>query len=117
LVTGRRLAPNNLEQLRAMAAAGVEIGSHAYTHTDLGNITDRRLLQYEVVEAKQRLQDALGRPVRYFAFPYGLYANLNPVAFELAREAGYLGVCSAYGGFNFPGDDPFHLQRIPADET
>ena len=29
---------------------------------------------------------------------------------------GYAGVCSAYGGFNFPGDDPFHLQRIHADD-
>jgi hypothetical protein len=26
-------------------------------------------------------------------------------------------VCSAYGGFNFPGDDPFHLQRIAADSV
>ncbi len=25
-------------------------------------------------------------------------------------------MCSAYGGFNFPGDDPFHLQRIPVDD-
>jgi hypothetical protein len=24
-------------------------------------------------------------------------------------------VCSAYGGFNFPGDDAFHLQRISGD--
>jgi peptidoglycan/xylan/chitin deacetylase (PgdA/CDA1 family) len=116
LVTGHRFAPNTLEQLRAMAAAGVEIGAHAYTHADLGAIHDRRLLHYEVVVAKQALQAALGRPVRYFSFPYGLYANLNPQAFALAREAGYAGVCSAYGGFNFPGDDPFHLQRIPVDD-
>ena len=34
----------------------------------------------------------------------------------MARQAGYAGVCSAYGGFNFPGDDPFHLQRIPVDD-
>ena len=35
--------------------------------------------------------------------------------FQLAREAGFAGVCSAYGGYNVPGDDPFHLQRIHAD--
>ena len=23
-------------------------------------------------------------------------------------------VCSAYGGYNYPGDDPFHVHRIPA---
>jgi peptidoglycan/xylan/chitin deacetylase (PgdA/CDA1 family) len=113
LVMGRPLAPNTLEQLRAMAMAGIEIGVHAYTHADLGAIVDPRLLHYEVVAAKEDLQAALGRSVRYFAFPYGLHANLNPAAFELAKTAGYAGVCSAYGGFNFPGDDPFHLQRIP----
>ena len=34
----------------------------------------------------------------------------------MAYEAGYRGVCSAYGGYNFPGDDPFHLKRFHADE-
>jgi hypothetical protein len=33
----------------------------------------------------------------------------------LARRAGYQGACSAYGGYNWPGDDHFHLQRIHAD--
>ena len=33
-------------------------------------------------------------------------------AFRPAREAGYAGVGSAYGGYNFPGHDAFHLQRI-----
>ena len=56
-----------------------------------------------------------GKPIRYFAFPYGLHANLNAEAFRLARRAGYQGACSAYGGYNWPGDDHFHLQRIHAD--
>jgi peptidoglycan/xylan/chitin deacetylase (PgdA/CDA1 family) len=117
LVRGRRLAPNTLEQLRAMAGAGVEIGCHGYTHADLGPITDRRLLEHEIVASRDRLQDLLGRPIRYFAFPYGLHANLSAAAFDIAQAAGYAGVCSAYGGFNFPGDEAFHLQRIPADNT
>jgi hypothetical protein len=36
-------------------------------------------------------------------------------AFQVARSAGYQAVCSAYGGYNFPGDDSFHLRRIHAD--
>ena len=55
------------------------------------------------------------REVRYFAFPYGQPANLCTAAFRIAYSAGYHGVCSAYGGYNFPGDDPFHLRRIHAD--
>jgi peptidoglycan/xylan/chitin deacetylase (PgdA/CDA1 family) len=112
---GRRLGPNTLEQLRAMAAAGVEIGVHTYTHADLGAIDDPQRLYQEMVASKQELEKALGRPVHYFAFPYGLPENLNAAAFALAREAGYWGACSAYGGYNFPGDDAFHLLRISAD--
>ena len=59
---------------------------------------------------------SLGSDVRYFAFPYGQHENLSAAAFRVAFEAGYEGVCSAYGGYNFPGDDPFHsaaLSRRP----
>ncbi len=112
---GRRFAPNDLEQLRAMAAAGIEIGAHTFTHIDLGAISDQQLLQREVVSAREELQKALARPIRYFAVPYGLHANLSRAVFALSEAAGYAGVCSAYGGFNFPGGDPFHLQRIPGD--
>ena len=117
LAMGRRLPPNNIEQLRAMAAAGVEIGAHAFTHANLAAVSDRQVLHREVVTAREELQKALGRPVRYFAFPYGLHANLSQAVFAMSAAAGYSGVCSAYGGFNFPGDDPFHLQRIPGDAS
>jgi peptidoglycan/xylan/chitin deacetylase (PgdA/CDA1 family) len=117
LAMGLPLAPNNLEQLRTMASAGVEIGAHTFTHADLGAISDRQVLHHEVIAAREELQKALDRPVRYFAVPYGLHANLSRVVFALSETAGYAGVCSAYGGYNFPGDDPFHLQRIPADDA
>lgn len=116
LAQGNSFAPNTLEELRAMAAAGIEIGAHSYTHADLARMDDPRRLRYEVVTAGEDLQEALGRPVRYFAFPFGGYANLSQAAFELAHEAGYEAACSAYGGSNLPGDDAFHLQRIPVDD-
>ena len=115
LALGHRLAVNTVEELRTMAAAGIEIGAHAFNHANLGAISDVQLLHHEVVESREVLRDAIGRPIRYFAFPFGLHANLSPAAFALAKEAGYAGACSAYGGFNFAGDDPFHLQRISAD--
>ena len=40
---------------------------------------------------------------------------MSPEAFQLAHEYGYEAVCTAYGGYNFPGDDPFHIQRIHAE--
>jgi peptidoglycan/xylan/chitin deacetylase (PgdA/CDA1 family) len=115
IAAGSPLAPNTVEQLRSLAAAGVEIGAHTRTHADLGTVTDSSQLAEEIVGGRQDLEQAIGCPVRYFAFPYGLHANLNAAGFQLAKSAGFLGVCSAYGGYNKPGDDPFHLQRIHAD--
>ena len=114
LAGGNRFAPNTVEQLQAMAAAGIEIGAHSYTHANLGLIVDPQQLRFEVAAAGEDLRAALGRPVRYFAFPFGCYASLNRDAFALAAECGYEAICSAYGGYNFPGDDAFHLQRICA---
>ena len=112
---GQPLAPNTPDQLRAMASVGVEIGAHTRTHVDLGGSVTPAQLNDEIVGCKHELEDMLGREVRYFAFPYGLHENLSTEAFRVARGAGYRGVCSAYGGYNFPGDDPFHLRRIHAD--
>ncbi|MBL9083315.1 MAG: polysaccharide deacetylase family protein [Planctomycetales bacterium] len=113
---GHTLRPNTLNDLRHWAAQGIDIGAHTRTHPDIGKIDDRARLHDEITAAGEDLEQALGRAVRYFAFPFGMPANMSPAAFETAYEAGYDGVCSAYGAYNFPGDDPFHLQRIHADE-
>jgi peptidoglycan/xylan/chitin deacetylase (PgdA/CDA1 family) len=108
------LAPNTPDQLRELAAAGVEIGGHTRSHADLGKLTQSELIE-EIAGCKSELANAIDTDVRYFAFPYGLHQNLSTAAFRVAMDAGYEGVCSAYGGYNFPGDDPFHLRRIHAD--
>lgn len=113
---GKPLAPNTVAQLRELAAAGIEIGAHTRTHCDLGAVDQPARLDDEVVAAGAELSAAIGRRVGYFAFPFGQYANLNDEVFRAAEAAGYEGVCSAYGGYNFPGDEAFHLQRIHADD-
>lgn len=112
---GNRLAPNTAAELRDLAASGIEIGAHTRTHVDLGRVRDAERLIDELVTARDELQDALGQAIRYFAFPFGMHANLSAAAFRLAREVGYAGACSAYGGYNFPGDDAFHIQRRCVD--
>jgi len=114
VATGRPLAPNSVSQLRELAAAGVELGAHNRNHIHLGTVT-ADVMQEEIIGAKHDLEQALEREVRYFAFPYGQPSDLSTAAFQIAYHAGYRGVASAYGGYNFPGDDPFHLRRIHAD--
>ncbi|MBI2069222.1 MAG: polysaccharide deacetylase family protein [Elusimicrobia bacterium] len=60
----------DLGQIKAMIAGGMEMGSHAMTHTrfqDLSLDQARR----ELVESKKKLESALGVPMLSFAFPYG----------------------------------------------
>jgi len=108
--------PNTVDQLREMAASGViEIGGHSRTHPDVGAIRDTETLHDEVIAATQELSSLIDQPIRYFAFPFGQHANLNDAAINMLRASGILGFCSAYGGYNFPGDDPYHIQRIHGD--
>ncbi|MCA9240124.1 MAG: polysaccharide deacetylase family protein [Planctomycetales bacterium] len=115
LADGVALKPNTLAELRALAKSGVEIGAHTRSHADLGRLESESELQEEIVGSKQELEDAIGRHVRYFAFPFGLHANMSPAAYRVACQGGYEGVCSAYGSYNWPGEDPFHLRRFHAD--
>ncbi|MGI9456313.1 MAG: polysaccharide deacetylase family protein [Aeoliella sp.] len=115
VAAGSPLQPNTVEQIREMATVGVEIGAHTRTHADLGQLEDEQQLFNEIVGSKRDLESLLDRAVRYFAFPFGLPENMSTAAFRIAFQAGLWGVCSAYGGYNFPGSDPFHLQRIHGD--
>jgi peptidoglycan/xylan/chitin deacetylase (PgdA/CDA1 family) len=117
LIAGHASLPNTLEQLRAMADAGIEIGSHGYEHVDMSRIDDDREMTRQVVTSGLRIGGLLGRPVRYFAFPFGHGEHLSRLAMDIAYESGYEGVCSCGGGYNFPGDDPFHLLRTPIDDS
>ncbi|HEX2477161.1 MAG TPA: polysaccharide deacetylase family protein, partial [Lacipirellulaceae bacterium] len=115
IAIGRPLAPNTAADLKKLAESGVDIGGHTRDHVDLGSISSQQQLVDEIAGCKRELEELIERPVRYFAFPYGQHANMSSAAFRAAYEAGYDGVCSAYGGYNFPGDNPFHLRRFHAD--
>jgi peptidoglycan/xylan/chitin deacetylase (PgdA/CDA1 family) len=113
--SGQALPPNTAYQLRELATAGVEIGAHTRSHADLGSGVSRQQLVEEVAGSKCELEAALDCEINYFSFPFGLPESLSHEAFRVALAAGFRGVCSAYGGYNFPGDDPFHLRRFHAD--
>ena len=112
---GVPLPPNTLSQLRALVGAGVEIGAHSRTHADLGAVRQHDILVDEMITARDELEDAINTKLRYFAFPYGQVQNMSREAIAVAKMAGYEGVCSAYGAYNFPGDDGYHLCRIHGD--
>ena len=60
--------------LAEMIGGGVSIGAHTSTHPVLPFLDDAAARR-EIVDAAARLEDLTGRPVRHFAYPYGLKSN------------------------------------------
>ncbi len=83
--------------LRQMADWGHDIGSHTVTHADLAKLDDAAALR-ELVDSRTQLEERIGRPVKWFAFPFGGAANFLPKQIPLVRQAGYEGCVSAVGG-------------------
>lgn len=94
--------------LHALEAAGFTIGSHTRTHAHLPDILPEEA-QDEIHASKSRLEDALGKPVAYFAYPYGRF---NEAVRDQVAAAGYEAACSTRSGFNRPGEDPYLLRRL-----
>jgi peptidoglycan/xylan/chitin deacetylase (PgdA/CDA1 family) len=71
--------------LRAAALRGVEIGSHTMTHPHLPRLSDAEL-DRELRDSKVELEDELGRPCPYLAYPFG---EQDDRVRSGARRAGY----------------------------
>lgn len=115
VAAGQPLPPNTVDQLRAFAEQGIEIGAHTCRHVDLGRVAGTADIEEEIVGSAQQLEQWLDRPVRYFAFPYGLPANMTQAAVDVIAAHGFHGFCSAFGDWNWPGSGGYHLRRIHAD--
>jgi len=96
------------DQVREMAAAGVTFGSHTLTHARLTECDDGRL-RAETADSKKVIEDALGREVRHFCYPYGAF---DERVVEAVREAGYATACTTVKRAVRPGADPLRLPRI-----
>jgi len=74
---GQNLPVNSVESIQILSNSGIEIGAHTRTHIDLGSVSDQALLADEVIQASIEIEEHVGKPVQYFAFPFGQRENLN----------------------------------------
>lgn len=95
------------EEVRAMASAGITIGSHTRSHPNLVTLPPESV-QAELERSKRTIEHHLGQPVTTFCYPYGKF---NRLVRALVQEAGYLSACSYRPGANIQGVDPFILRR------
>jgi len=77
-------------QVRELAAAGIEIGSHAATHMRLAGASPAQLTA-EISESRTSLGALLGTEIRGFAFPYG---SMDAASRQAVRDAGYEYACA-----------------------
>lgn len=99
------------DQVRGLAAAGMDIQSHAMDHKPMTAFTLAGL-GYQMGAARDALQRQIGREVRFFAYPSGEY---NGTAMQGAAANGYYGAFRKSGGVLQSLDWQFALrrQRVP----
>lgn len=72
-------------ELRALADAGWELGSHTRSHPHLTRLPDDQLAA-ELSESRATCEESLGRPCRTIAYPYG---DVDARVLAATRAAGY----------------------------
>jgi peptidoglycan/xylan/chitin deacetylase (PgdA/CDA1 family) len=88
--TGPRRPLLSAAQVREVAEAGMEVGSHGLRHVRLPAL-DAAGLAAEVSGSRRELGELLGTEVTGFAYPYDLLGAREVAA---VREAGYLHACA-----------------------
>lgn len=95
-------------QIREMADAGIEFGSHTMTHKKL-TLCLPDVYRNEITESKVVLEKRVGKEIISFAYPYGALSEEIKHAVE---QAGYkFGIATDTGRRNFWAD-VFKIRRI-----
>jgi peptidoglycan/xylan/chitin deacetylase (PgdA/CDA1 family) len=103
------------EELRAIAADGVEIGCHTATHPILTRLESATELQAEIRGAKETMEENLGFSIRHFCYPNGKAADFDDTVVASVRDAGFASAVTCLWGLNSAAADPLRIQRLPFD--
>jgi peptidoglycan/xylan/chitin deacetylase (PgdA/CDA1 family) len=78
------------DQVRALSAAGIEIGSHSATHVRMAGL-DQASLSAEATQSRSALAGVTGAEIGGFAYPYG---SMDDAAIAAVGAAGYSYACA-----------------------
>jgi peptidoglycan/xylan/chitin deacetylase (PgdA/CDA1 family) len=96
------------DQVRELAAAGVEIGGHSHTHPQLDQVPAGDL-RHELVRCREIVADQVGTAPLSFAYPYG-YSDRRVRA--AVRETGYAQALAVGNGLARRAQGPYALRRV-----
>jgi peptidoglycan/xylan/chitin deacetylase (PgdA/CDA1 family) len=101
------------DEVRALRAAGAEIGCHTQSHSALA-LENMLEVRRELSESRLRIEQELGVEVAHFAYPYGKPEQTGAREFSLARELGFRSATTTRKGALFAAhaDYPHALPRI-----
>ena len=94
-------------EIREMSQGTIDFGSHTQTHSDLTMLPTHRV-EEELLGSKRKIEDAIGRPVDLFAYPYGA---LDDTVRKIVQTHFNLS-CSTSLGFVGRQSDLFALERL-----
>ena len=98
----------NAEQVREVARAGVEIGSHTVTHADLVRTPPSEVV-WQLTESKRVLEGMIGGPVDDFCYPAGRF---DPSVVQAVRDAGYQSATTTHDGATHDLNGRFTWDRV-----
>jgi peptidoglycan/xylan/chitin deacetylase (PgdA/CDA1 family) len=101
------------DQLRAMAAAGMDIECHARVHDDLPKISYDRLV-WQVLGCREMIEVELGQRPRFVAYPSGQFNE--EVAAVFASDHYWGGITTQQGSWH-SSDNLFALKRLRVRNT
>ncbi len=99
------------DQIRLMAADGMEIGSHTVTHPILSMQAPEEAA-WEVRQSKLTLERELGLPIRHFAYPNGRSCDFSRDVIAHLEDAGYQSACSTMEGVVTRRSEMYALERV-----
>lgn len=100
------------DQVRELHRAGMEIGGHTINHPILAGM-GAAAAREEIAGCKQQLEETIGAPVRWFAYPNGKPGkDFLAEHVAMVRSVGFDGAVSTAWGAAAPGHDLFQLPRF-----
>ncbi|MFQ6024178.1 MAG: polysaccharide deacetylase family protein, partial [Acidiferrobacterales bacterium] len=103
------------EEMKQLERRGVKIEAHTVNHPRLSSLRAGEVAK-ELTECKSMLEQWLGSPVSYIAYPFGRPGDFTKETMEAVRRAGYEAAFAAGDGFVHAGVDRYAIPRIGTRE-
>jgi peptidoglycan/xylan/chitin deacetylase (PgdA/CDA1 family) len=95
------------DEVRALDAAGIDVGGHTVNHAVLANLPLAEARR-ELVGCRDQIAERLGKAPRHFAYPNGYY---TPAVQQATAEAGFEAAVTIEDEENRRGQPSFALKR------